>query len=289
MQRMSSEEVREDEPVVRSAQAPLAAVARHKKQAVVFTLVGGLIGVLIGVVWPTTYTAETRVAVGMGSLTSSSIAGFPLAADDLASNYSRYVNNTGVAMADTIPGVELEASQIPESNVIRIEAHSRNADDARAAATRAADDLMNKVNVEANQQEREETRTLIAEASRRFGDAYARVQAEQSQLGSSIGAGTAQGTIDGLRTRLADSKTEEGIASAELDAQRTKLIRMVSEDSESAHLTMVREVGEPESSRVSMIQRLLLIGLVVGFVVAVAAATIRERRTARPQPSSTQV
>lgn len=262
VEQMRRVEVREDESVLNRAAGPIAAVRKHLRTVLVITGIGGILGALIGFLIPPTYTAETRVAVGMGSLTSSAIAGFPLAAEDLASNYARYVNQSGVGMAAATPGVALEASQIPESNVIRIEATSRNAGESVAAASKAATELVSRVNDGGDRAALEATRADLAQAAARYGEAYSDVQA--------LGSGSGQ--------QLARAKAEEGVASAELEAQQTKLVRLISEDAQAAQLTVVREAGEPASSRLSMAQSLFLIGAVIGFGIAVAIATSRERR-----------
>lgn len=275
---MSNVEAREVEPLLDQTKDVRTAVRRRWPRVVVLAIVGAVLGAVAGMIVPASYTAETRVAVGQGSLTSSAIAGFPLAAMDLASNYARYVNSTGVARQSTMPGVVLKASQIPESNVIRIEATSRNAQDAAAAAKAAADDLVSQVNDEATQRAVEETRTAVSQASAGYGDAFARVQtasAEVIRVQSPPIASAAD--REGAQRRLAEAKAAEGITEAELRAQQAKLTRLISEDSEAAKLTVVRDVGEPESNRSSHIQLFLLLGALVGAAVGLVAVTVTGR------------
>ncbi|MDO5681543.1 MAG: hypothetical protein Q4G46_01770 [Propionibacteriaceae bacterium] len=281
---MSTVEAREDEPIIDRTAAPMAAVRKRWVRVSAISLVGALLGVLVGLLIPTSQTAEVRVAVGQGSLTTSAIAGFPLAAVNLASNYARYVNSTGVAREATMPGVKLKASQIPESNVIRIEATSKNAEDATAAATAAADELIAQVNDESIQREIKDTRDALAAASQQYSDAFARVQSHQAELIRLQAPPVA--TVeqrDGARNRLAEAKGAEGIAEAELNAQQTKLVRLISENSQAAKLTLVREVGKPTSSRSSNMQIGGLLGLVVGGAVGVISATASARRRGQTQ------
>lgn len=275
----SKVEAREDEPLIDRSQAPLAAVRHNWVMAVVITLGIGLLGALVGLILPVSYTAETRVAVGQGTLTSSATAGFPLAAMDLASNYARYVNNTGTARQSTHPDAAVSASQIPESNVIRLEATSRDPELAKATATEITDELIAQVNDETRQRELETTRQDLAGASVEFAEAYSHVQSTSAELIRLQAPPVSSATqIENARQRLAESKAIEGRTQAELNAQQTKLVRMISEDSQAAKLTVVREVGDPASSRMSSLQLGLLIGLVLGAGAAVAATTLKERR-----------
>ncbi len=143
---MSTTEYREAEPFTQAAVGPLAAWRHHWIVGVVAALLGAALGVGAAFAVPVTYTAEARVAVGSGDLTSGAIAGFPVAASQLASNYARYVNDRGVAATDLPENVTLSASQIPESNVIRIEVESSDPEAARSSANKAAELLVEAVN-----------------------------------------------------------------------------------------------------------------------------------------------
>ncbi|WP_432558156.1 hypothetical protein [Granulicoccus sp. GXG6511] len=276
---MSNAEVLEEQPLYEQVTAPLAVARKHWVRTTIITLVGGLLGGLIGLVLPPSYTAETRVAVGAGDLTSAAIAGFPTAADNLASNYARYVNNTGVAANTVAPGVTLKASQIPDSNVIRIEAESRDSEEAKAGATAAANDLIDKVSNDSQNQQLQETNTKLDEASAAYGTAYSEFQAAQNDLTRLQSPPVAPaGQINEARDRLARAKTAEGVAQARLSGYQVKLTRLISEQSRAAQLIVVREVGDPKSSRGTRMQQLGLLGLVGGFIVALIAARAAERR-----------
>lgn len=287
---MSTLDIREDEPVAAGTAGLLDSLRRHWVPVAAIAVALTLIGALAGFLQPATHTAEARVAVGKGDLTSGAIAGFPLAARELASNYSRYINDTGVA-GDAVPdGATLSASPIPESNVIRIRAESRDEAQATAVAAQAAADLVAAVNT--NDAERGSGATLdglraahdtLREATSVF-EHYTSLLARQS-----ANPATPAGELEGTRAKLNAAITEKEIAQAKVEAIQTKYIRQVSEDSQAANLVLVREASLVGSSRPGAIQRGAILGLGVGVLAGCASALVLSRRgTASARRGSNQ-
>lgn len=278
---MSSIEYQEAEPVTRATAGPLTALRRHWPAATALALVGALLGAGVAFIVPTTWTAESRVAVGAGDLTSGAIAGFPIAASQLASNYARYVNDRGVAGTDVPEGVELSASQIPESNVIRIEASSADPDAARAAANTAATELIDTVNAG--------SRTTAEEVYAEFQELAGEDAAAQTALAA------AQHDLDELlaeedpsRRAVAAAREDvtEAAAKAADTAMRANAVRqryttLVAGTSSAANLLLVREADALESNRASLLARLGLAGLAAGAAAGLVLAVALERRRQR--------
>lgn len=265
--RVSNAEVREEEFAGRRVGGVLAPVRNHKKLVAGATLAGLVLGLLLALVLPQKFTAEARVAVGAGTLTTSAIAGYPLAAQDLAANYARYINDTGLA-GHTVPeGVTLSASPIPESNVIRIEAESSDRAEAELVAKDVAETLVRVVNSADGVDAAGESGGNLAAVSREWGEAYADVQTIEAQLRQG-GGGSA------LRDRLAEAKTRESIAQAKLEVVNATQL---------TDLIVVTEPGPATSNRWTNMQQFGLIGIVVGFLVGLILAHRRDARNASSQ------
>jgi hypothetical protein len=268
--RVSSAEVREEEVVGRRIGGVLTPVRTHKKLVAGATLAGLVLGLLAALLVPQKFTAEARVAVGAGTLTTSAIAGYPLAAQDLAANYARYINDTGLAGHSVPEGVKLTASPIPESNVIRIEAESSNRTEAELVTKDIAETLVRVVNSADGVDAAGETGGNLAAVSREWGEAYADVQTIEAELNALRQRGTATTTeLQRIRDRLAEAKTRESIAQAR---------REVVNATQLTDLLVVTEPGPAASDRGSYMQRFGLIGTVVGFAVGLILAHRRDAR-----------
>lgn len=285
---MSNAEFREDEPFTRGATRPFESWRRHWVLGTLVTLLFGAAGAAAGFLMPVTWTAEARVAVGSGDLTSGAIAGFPLAASQLASNYARYVNDSGVAGNPVPENVELSASQIPDSNVIRIEAKSADPDAARAAANETAQQLMDAVNSNGDEQ--------LAQVY----DAFTKAAADDAVAESDLSA--AQHTLDNVLGRTDASKASikaarEKVTEASAEAARTGLLSdslrqkytaMVANTSTAAQLKLARTADSLASNRNSLVTRYGLLGLAGGAVLSLLLVVALDRRRvaeAQPEPA----
>ncbi|MDO5627806.1 MAG: hypothetical protein Q4G43_05725 [Mobilicoccus sp.] len=120
-------------------------------------------------------TAEARLLVGDQTIQAQAVPGYALATQQLAGSYARLA--VGDAVTGAVPdGVEVKASNIPDSAVVRLEAEADDAETAVAAADQAADALVAAVRgvtgpdrsddaLETWQQARERLREAEAEAS----------------------------------------------------------------------------------------------------------------------------
>ena len=138
-----------DVATVADRPTPLTALRLRWPLAVVMALIGAGLGAFIASTHPTHTTAEARLAVGSQSLTVYQIQGFAVAAEQLAANYARYVNDSTPdqrLLHDKMPdGVDtltaVSASPIPDSNVLRIEVTGTDSRAAQQAAQIVARDL----------------------------------------------------------------------------------------------------------------------------------------------------
>ena len=278
---MSTTEYREDEPFTQAAAGPLTAWRRHWILGVAAALLGAAIGVGTAFAVPVTYTAEARVAVGSGDLTSGAIAGFPVAASQLASNYARYVNDRGVAATDLPENVTLSASQIPESNVIRIEVESADPEAARSSANKAAELLIEAVNG-TGKTSSPEVAAEFEKAAKDDAAAQTALSAAQHDLDEELGKNKPSSSkVKSLRSDVTEAAAKAANTSLTANALRQRYTNLVVSASTAANLQLIRTAEGLESNRTSMIARLGLAGLAAGAAAGLILAVVLERRRTR--------
>lgn len=268
--------------------SPLGVLRRQWKLGGVIALVITALFVVYAFVRPPVYTAEVRLAVGAGQMSTLAIPGFPTASRDLAADYARWVTNRGVGDTDVPPGtLSLTASPFAESNVIRIEATSTNSETAVAAAQGASDALMREVNkVEAENDPQlvldEIVKAAPALAFARMGASIAqgRYQDIATKEGSSSSA--AKAAFKAYATLVSEQVRLETLQNGKLDRRRV----LISQQTTEADLrTIGRGALIASNDHVSGIERYGLLGLLLGGVVALGAALVLERRRSSPRSS----
>ncbi len=256
------------------------ALGRHRRSAAATTLVGALLGALVALMQPTTYTGEYRLAVGQGEMSALNIPGYPTATKDLASNYSRWVTDHGVAGMRLPEGVtSLTASPLPDSSVVRIEATAEDPDTATAGAKSAADALSAEVN---RARSENDPAVLLAEI-----ESHA-PEVSRAQAG-------AAGTLARYNRDVVNNAPAEVIAAdleahvqtdslkarleVQQDARKERYRRLVSTRTTEAQLFPVWDAPYLSGSdNVQRIQRAGLIGGGLGLVLAATGAAAWERR-----------
>jgi hypothetical protein len=268
---------------------PMAALSRHKRLGVGLVIVGIVSGV--GLAWsqPTSYTAETRLAVGGGSLTAEAVPGFALASQQMASNYARYVNNAeeqgaleaklGVRPGD-VQGVT--ASPIPESNVLRVEVTGHDASVVRTAAAVVAASLIQKVKDSAGASAEQATATL-----QEYSDLSTRVAAQQLASDAATGAvrsaaAQAGANLQDLQRAAATAASDLSILKVQQDALGQKYRSEVSSGTDVAvTLTVVEEAVGTGDDRLPRLQQFGIAGAVLGGLAALFMSVWWERRASR--------
>lgn len=264
---------------------PLGAARRHWVLLAVLVIVGaaGAVGYVYSK--PALHSAETRLAVAGNDLSAQLIPAFAVATEELAANYARYLNTEGTedAVTETIgapPGsvTDIEASPIPESNIVRIEATATTPEIAVDAAESLAADLMTRVN---------ESR-LQDNGAREALDQYTNLSnevaaAEQVVLDLStridLVVGGAAGSISDLRGQLAGAQSRLDVLSVQQQALGERYRSLVSSNTgTAANLDLVRPAASTGDDRAAKLQRFGLLGVVVGGALGIALATLVERR-----------
>lgn len=269
-----------------AAPSPLVSLSRHKRPAALLTLLLAVLAVLVGVVRDPTYTAEARLAVGAGELSTIAIPGFPTASEDLASSYSRWVTTVGVGEMTLPEGtMSMAASPIPESNVIRIEATSKNESTATEAADAAAAQLIEEVQQVKTDNDPQQILADVndgtAEIIRLTEDVRLANQEYLTSRGGQQDGAVDQRLVDGRFDAYVAAEIELNAAELEFNALQDRYRRIVSDRNTEADLRTIGQgamvSGDDEAS---YIQRMALLGVGAGAMLSLAGATLYERRRA---------
>lgn len=263
---------------------PLLPLKEYPRLVALCAAAGLALGLGVAALTPATYTAEARLAVGSGEMSNLNIPGYPTASADMAENYSRWVTITGAGgkvIADD-GSVKLSASPLPASNVIRLEAKSSDSELALSTADEAADALQTAVNEVRDENDPEKILAEIEENA----PVLAATKEERNVIAASYRNAYAQ-TVDGTLTeadiqvwldRLTEVESEYQRLEAEQTARTARYQRLVAQRSTEADLTVVQSAEITNNDRVSMLQRLGLVGLAGGAFIGFIAAHVRYRR-----------
>lgn len=254
--------------------APLRALARHWLLTILLIGAFATAGAMYGRSVPVSYTAETRLAVGAGEMSAFAIPGFPLASRELASNYARWVQNTGADPSLAIPGVDtISASPIPDSNIVRVEAEAQSPQAARTGAQTAAERLVHEVNTARSQANIDQTKAAYDELADTTGAAEARATVAAARAGATPNAANERA--------LAQANAQAAKLRVEREAQGELYRRLVSQTSAGSDLKVVQETAVTGDDHSALIARFGLLGGAVGLVLAVLVAVLLERRRER--------
>ncbi len=261
--------------------APLTSLARHWLLAAILGVLGLAAGIGLGLARDPVYTAEVRLAVAVGDPSAYAIAGFPLAARDLATDYSRWVEN-GVADGSLAGDaqVHVAASPIPETGVVRIEGTSTSPEAALAGATSVADALATRVDAAYEEQGADEALRKYTQAAPTLAAAQARTQVAEGAYSRALDTGTAA-TVRTTRDALVKARTDEALAQLERDAQGERYRRLSAQPETVSGLDQVAGPTITGDDRNAVLQRYGVLGLALGLALALLVATLRDRRRAR--------
>ncbi len=92
---------------------PLQATARRWPTTLLLVVLGTALGVVAASEKPTTYTAETRMAVGGADIKAQAVPGFALASSEIAANYARFVS-IGPVRTALVTGKNLSPAEADE-------------------------------------------------------------------------------------------------------------------------------------------------------------------------------
>jgi len=279
---------------------PLTALRRHVLLAIVIILLCTSAAVAYAASRPRTYTAEARLAVAGTGLNGDNIGSFPLASQEIAADYARYVNNAEEqSQLEEQLGVdegsisEVKASPIPESNVVRIEASALSRGAAVKAARQIGDTLIAQVNDTTVRD------TKVAEALAAFTALSQQTAAAQTAADAAkLALDNANGRVNSgfpragddlaaLQANAAATSSALAILLVQRDAAGQKYEDLVTDTGMTATLKVVREAAVTGDDRMAGLQRFGLVGIAAGGLLALGLATLLERRRARRRVAKT--
>ncbi len=132
-------------------------------------------GALLALIFfPASPTAEARLIVGTQELSAQQVPFYTNSTVSLAETYARYITDGGIEGVDT--GIELRATAVPETPLLRIEATADSAEAAMNGAQEAAEQLIERVNASAQRDQTDELQTQYLQASGNVAELKARVE-----------------------------------------------------------------------------------------------------------------
>jgi len=261
--------------------SPLTSLLRRWPLVLCLLVLGGALGVGSVLLRPTTYTAEARLAVGGNDLAAQSVPGFALAAQQLASNYARYVDQTAdpAALGTAAPGkvVLITASPIPASSIIRVEVSATGADLARTVAAQVAADLVKQVS--GGRTNPSTILTQYVTLSSDLSKAQMAVSLAQTAL-QTLTTDNPKQTANIAKARLLvnDDTAKAASIALQRDVLRTRYTAATEKQTNAASLVVVRDAMIARNDRRSRIERYGLVGGGLGVLLALLIAVRRDRR-----------
>lgn len=264
----------------------LQSLRRHWRLACAITAISMLLALGYALTRSPVHTAETRLAVGAGEMSTLAIPGFPNASKDLAANYARWVTSTGSGQYAYPAGVEVLASPIAESNVIRIQAKSTDPAQATDVVTKTAEALLAEVNKVRDDNNPDLVLKTIIDNSGNVLDA----RTEADLTAQALEDAQAEGSDDSDAVKVARAaataaaKQYTEVATRQ-DARIATYQRLVSQSTTEADLHTIGQgaavIGDNRTARV---QRFGLLGLGAGVFLAllISGALDRRRRDVAP-------
>ena len=278
--------------------APGRSALLHVRLVGLIALVGLLLGVGAAAARHPRWAASEQLYVGktLSLNNTAAIPGLADAANQIASDYSRLIS-TSTVQADAARrlghpghlGGTLSATEIPQSPQISVDAKAGSQAaavalaDAGSKALMAAVQSINSASSGQLQGLLDQYQSLQSTISNDQGQ----VGSLQSQITSLRASGGSASQIGDLQRRLTDLQTE--ISADQLKASAVQNQYTTSYAPLQQQEQVVSSIGPAQgtgSDRTKYAELLGLIGLVVGLLVGIAVASLRDLRVGRAAPAS---
>lgn len=262
----------------------LAALARSWPLAVVLVLAGLTTGAAWAWRTPDVHTAETRLSIGSQELSAQAVPGYAYALQTMTANYARYVQTTDSVREELVTSmgapastiVEVTASPIPESNVLRIEVAGTDPQVAVKAADQVGASLVGAVAEDSSgiDAQREE----LTAASQAVAAAEQQEQAAQLALDELLRDARAdQVTVDAARQALVDASTAAAVLTVEQEALSNAYRTAFEDSGRATTLSVIRPAEVVMDDGATSLQRWGAIGTIAGASAAVLMAVLLDR------------
>ncbi|WP_168583470.1 YveK family protein [Gephyromycinifex aptenodytis] len=261
--------------------APLSSMLRHPVVFALCLALGLLLGIGAALALPASHTAESRVAVVPANTNAYNIAGYPVGARELASDFARWVQNETTADRWTPEGVSsVSASPIPDSAVIRIEVQAGDADTAVKGAQEVAETL---VATAAEAQKEHDPATayrVFKKIAPKVAAARADLSAAETQYARAVGSEATAAKIKSTRNALVASQTKLAEIQLQQDAAGELYRRLYVNVAGNSSLKVISPAATQGDPGRSTMIRYGLLGLGAGGLIGLLAAVLMDRRRA---------
>jgi capsular polysaccharide biosynthesis protein len=266
---------------------PVTTVLRHRYKLVAGVMVATLlIGMVAAVLLPLKYTAHAQVIAGQIGVSAAGVPSYAVAAQSLAQSFSRVFDGDAVQQrikdelgTTTAAKVSVDATPVPSTSVILIEAVASTSEDAINAADAGALALTEAVARLLDVRDELELSTArFSDASSRLSSAEAALRAAEVELAASQD-GADEASLAQAQQAVNDQTAAVATARAEVAAYQAA-ISDAARNTEAANavqpLASARVVSDNESQR---FQLLGITSLIIGAVLAMGLAYVAEVRT----------
>lgn len=262
---------------LRTFAGPLESALRYPLIALLPVVVLVVAALIIGLVRDPHYTSQARVSVGRVDVPAYTLQGVVVGNSTLAAGYARAITAQPVVAAaaqatqlsEAKVRSRLEASPVPGSTLIRVDAEGDSAAGALELANAGAKGLIAYIEqLERDQQqtgllaEYRKSRGLVDEARERFTQLQEADDEDTSRVRQArVDLELARLKTSGLKNRVRfDTAGESGLASV---------------------LQLLAPAAEADSDRSSILQRLILIAVAAGAVLGAGLSLVRANRGLR--------
>jgi Chain length determinant protein len=249
-----------------------AAVRRHWLLTLLPVVVLLAAGIVAGAKKPPTYSSTATINVGKSDIQTQATPGYLVAAEALASSYSRLVASQNVTLpAARAAGVspaaaasDLSAVPIPQEPTFTITASGTSAAKATALANAAVNALSHYVNVTATQGGGPSQ--LLA----KYQVAQRQVIALQHRVSR------LQNRLNVNQSQLAAAKLAEQTASLKAQGLSSQYLGLSQSGVAPTLAVLVSPTGATATNRITNVEKFGIIGAVAGLVIGIAFAGMAE-------------
>lgn len=272
-------------PPATDIDGPVASFARHWLLLLVCTTLGLALGLVAAAALPRSHGAQARVAVVADTNSAYSIAGYPLAARELAADYARWVQNNASGGTWAPAGVtQVDASPVPDSTTILIETQGESPEAAVAGVDEVAQALVAEATQAQGVRDPQAAYQAFVDLMPQVAAARTKLELAQTAYDRAVGSGAGAATIRARRATLQEAQVELGTIELRSGAAGDRYRRLYADTSGVSSLRLISPATATGDGAASAFARLGVVGAGSGFLLGAAISVLRDRRRLAPSP-----